>query len=96
MRVGREWTLAAAALALSGLTGPATAGQRSATLSVSVQVVEACATATDGTGVAEQACSGPTRPIAIEGHSTEPADAQPVVDAPIARTAEQRIITIIY
>jgi hypothetical protein len=100
MVVGRLWTLGAA-LAAASLPVGATAGQRSATLTVSVQVVDGCASATGGEGLATQACNGSAQPVAVQQDSTAagdtgpPAD-EPVAREPVARETDTQHVTVIY
>jgi hypothetical protein len=87
--------LAAASLVAIAPVSMAMATQRTATLAVSVQVVDACGAATGPSGLAGQSCTGSSQPIAV--HQEAPAAAQSATSgSAIERQAEGTLITVIY
>jgi hypothetical protein len=97
-------TLSPAVLLLAvlavGAAGPATAGQRTASLSVTVQVVASCGAATAFGALSGHACVGASPPVAVLreiGPAATAAVAQPTGGAPMARSQEEQgIVTVIY
>ncbi|HMR29782.1 MAG TPA: hypothetical protein PKA13_04770 [Geminicoccaceae bacterium] len=86
-----------AAFVSGGLSATAEAGQRTGRLSVSVQVVDSCASTSSG-GTAGHSCAGSTTPVAIvrENPSAGAASRPQVADAVTGIENEQGMITIIY
>jgi hypothetical protein len=94
--LARGGSTAAAALALSILVAPAALGeQRHATMTVSVEVVDACRAETGESGLAGQACRSRAQPVAVLREATS--STAPGGSAPLTRLAEPGgYVTVVY
>jgi hypothetical protein len=88
------WVAAALAVALPCLA--AQAGQRGASLAVSVQVVDSCTSVTGAMGLSAQSCSGQSQPVSVVGSDAAGPPAAPAGNGPVLRTAEGSLVTVTY
>jgi hypothetical protein len=94
------WPATLLAVLAVGAAGSAAAGQRTASLTVTVQVVASCGAVTAFGALSGQACVGASAPVAVL-RETAPAAAAaatpPAGGAPMARSQEEQgIVTVIY